>query len=167
MQLAYQFPERCERLVLVDSGGLGREVNLLLRSATLPGSEFVLPLLAQPRLLNAGRAVGRLLSGLGIGDPDRHRPRWRAATPRSRTAKHARRSSTRCGAIVDPGGQRVSATDRLYLAENMPFLIIWGARDKIIPVAHGRAAHDRCRAAASKNSPTPVTSLSWTSRSAS
>src|SRR5215213_11362774 len=25
MQLAYQFPERCERLVLVDSGGLGRE----------------------------------------------------------------------------------------------------------------------------------------------
>ena len=24
MQLAYQFPERCQRLVLVDSGGLGR-----------------------------------------------------------------------------------------------------------------------------------------------
>src|SRR3954469_25807891 len=34
MQLAYQFPERCERLVLIDSGGLGSEVNLLLRSAT-------------------------------------------------------------------------------------------------------------------------------------
>jgi pimeloyl-ACP methyl ester carboxylesterase len=43
--------------------------------------------------------------------------------------------------IVEPGGQRVSATDRLYLAENMPFLIIWGVRDKIIPVAHGRDAH--------------------------
>ena len=27
LQFAYQFPERCERLVLVDSGGLGREVN--------------------------------------------------------------------------------------------------------------------------------------------
>src|SRR3954466_1959498 len=46
MQLAYQFPERCERLILVDSGGLGSEVNLLLRMATLPGAEFVLPLLA-------------------------------------------------------------------------------------------------------------------------
>jgi pimeloyl-ACP methyl ester carboxylesterase len=67
MQLSYQFPELCERLVLVDSGGLGREVSLLLRSATLPGSEFVLPVLAQPRLLNAGRSVGRLLNGLGIG----------------------------------------------------------------------------------------------------
>ena len=65
MQFAYQFPERCERLVLVDSGGLGREVSLLLRAATLPGAEFVLPLLAQPRLLDAGRAVGRLLGGSG------------------------------------------------------------------------------------------------------
>ena len=33
MQFAYQFPERCERLVLVSSGGLGREVHLLLRAA--------------------------------------------------------------------------------------------------------------------------------------
>ena len=28
MQFAYQFPERVERLVLVDSGGLGKEVGL-------------------------------------------------------------------------------------------------------------------------------------------
>ncbi len=27
MQFAYQFPERCERLVLVSSGGLGEDVN--------------------------------------------------------------------------------------------------------------------------------------------
>src|SRR3954465_12928013 len=32
MQLGYQFPERCERLVLVASGGLGKEVNGLLRA---------------------------------------------------------------------------------------------------------------------------------------
>src|SRR5204862_2151302 len=31
MQLAYQFPERVERLALVGSGGLGAEVHLLLR----------------------------------------------------------------------------------------------------------------------------------------
>ena len=49
MQLAYQFPERCERLVLVDSGGLGREVSFLLRAATLPRSELVLPFLASTR----------------------------------------------------------------------------------------------------------------------
>ena len=49
MQFAYQFPERCERLVLVNSGGLGREVNRLLRVLSLPGSEAVLQLAcAQP-----------------------------------------------------------------------------------------------------------------------
>src|SRR5688500_3265578 len=31
MQLAYQFPEHCERLVLVSSGGLGRDIPALLR----------------------------------------------------------------------------------------------------------------------------------------
>src|SRR5919198_5217771 len=44
LQFAYQFPERTERLALVSSGGLGREVHFLLRAATLPGSELVLPL---------------------------------------------------------------------------------------------------------------------------
>jgi pimeloyl-ACP methyl ester carboxylesterase len=38
MQLAYQHPELCDRLVLVGSGGLGREVNWMLRFMTLPGS---------------------------------------------------------------------------------------------------------------------------------
>src|SRR3954469_11474144 len=51
LQLSYQFPELCERLVLVDSGGLGREVSPVLRAATLPGSEFLLPLLANGRLI--------------------------------------------------------------------------------------------------------------------
>ena len=126
MQLSYQFPELCERLVLVDSGGLGREVSLLLRSATLPGSEFVLPLLAQPRLLNAGRSVGRLLNGLGIGiRTDIDQLARGHASLADREAREAFVHTLR--SIVDPGGQRVSATDRLYLAENMPFLIIWGA----------------------------------------
>src|SRR3954451_12671374 len=38
MQFAYQFPERVERLVLVNSGGLGSEVSAWLRAASLPGS---------------------------------------------------------------------------------------------------------------------------------
>src|SRR2546429_1981001 len=65
MQLAYQFPERCERLVLIDSGGLGSEGTLLLRSAPPPGAEVVLPLPASERVLGAGRRVGRSFGGFG------------------------------------------------------------------------------------------------------
>ncbi|HEV7847635.1 MAG TPA: alpha/beta hydrolase, partial [Thermoleophilaceae bacterium] len=141
MQLAYQFPERCERLVLVDSGGLGREVNLLLRAATLPLSEVVLPLLASARLLGAGRSIGRLFGRLGIhaGTDVAELARGHASLgdPGARAAfVHTLRT------IVDPTGQRVSATDRLYLAENIPFLLVWGRRDPIIPVAHGLATHE-------------------------
>jgi len=47
MQFCYLFPERVDRLVLVASGGLGRDVSPLLRSATLPGAGWVLPLIAR------------------------------------------------------------------------------------------------------------------------
>jgi pimeloyl-ACP methyl ester carboxylesterase len=141
MQLAYQFPERCERLVLVDSGGLGREVSLLLRAATLPLSEVVLPLLADTRLLEAGRTVGRLFGRVGLraGTDMAELARGHASLedPEARAAfVHTLRT------IVDPLGQRVNASDRLYLAENIPFMLVWGERDPIIPVAHGTAAHE-------------------------
>ena len=44
--------------------------------------------------------------------------------------------------VIHTGGQRVHAGDRLYLAEGMPVLIIWGARDPIIPRHHGENAHE-------------------------
>ena len=62
MQFFYQFPQRVERLVLVSSGGLGREVSPLLRSAALPGASALLslggpPPRARPR---CGRRATRL-----------------------------------------------------------------------------------------------------------
>jgi pimeloyl-ACP methyl ester carboxylesterase len=140
MQLSYQFPERVERLVLVDSGGLGREVSLMLRAATLPGSEYVLPLLCASPLRDAARAVGRALGAVGLtpgADLQGMAEGFAslAAVDARRAFLHTARS------IIDVTGQRVSARDRLYLAEGMPTLIVWGERDPMIPVAHGRAAH--------------------------
>ena len=142
MQLSYQFPERCERLVLVDSGGLGRDVSLLLRAATLPGSELVLPLLAATRLLDAGRLAGRLLSRVGLSARTDIQEIARGhATLSDREARAAFVHTLR--AVVEPGGQRVDASNRLYLAKHIPFLLVWGERDSIIPVAHGRATHEQ------------------------
>jgi pimeloyl-ACP methyl ester carboxylesterase len=139
MQLAYQFPDLAERLVLVDSGGLGPEVSPLLRAATLPGAEIVLPLLTRPGLLNAGAGAGRLLGRLGlqVGTDLREMARGHASLA-DHEARQAFLSTLR--AIVDVGGQRVDARDRLYLAAELPTLIVWGERDPIIPVAHGRGA---------------------------
>ena len=69
MQFAYQFPERCERLVLVSSGGLGREVHLLLRAAALPGADWVLPVLTSRGVQGVGRGVAKALR-LGRVAPD-------------------------------------------------------------------------------------------------
>jgi pimeloyl-ACP methyl ester carboxylesterase len=140
MQLAYQFPEHCERLVLVSSGGLGRDITALLRAASLPGSELVLPLLVNERVLGAGRMVGRLLGRVGLrvhtdlGEVLRGHASLSDGEARS-AFLHTLRT------IVDPWGQRVDASDRLYLAQALPFLLVWGERDPIIPVEHARAAH--------------------------
>jgi pimeloyl-ACP methyl ester carboxylesterase len=141
MQLAYQFPEWCERLVLVSSGGLGHQVHFLLRAAALPGAEWVLPLIAGPGPRDVGRAVGRLMSQLGIRPaPDLAEFARGYASLADIEARHAFIHTLR--SVIDPTGQRVSARDRLYLAAEVPSLVIWGANDRIIPIRHGRRAHE-------------------------
>ena len=140
LQFGYQYHEYCDRLVLVSSGGLGREVSVALRAATLPGAELVLPVIAHRHVRDAGVALGRVLGRL----PLRPRPSVVEAargyasladSPARAAFVHTLRS------VVGPGGQRVSADDRLYLAAGRPTLIVWGARDTVIPVAHAEAAH--------------------------
>jgi pimeloyl-ACP methyl ester carboxylesterase len=139
LQFAYQFPERTDRLTLVSSGGLGREVHMLLRAATLPGSEYVLPLISNERVLGAGTAVSGFLGKLGLrAGPDIAEFARGYATLANGDSRRAFLHTLR--SVIDPGGQRVDATDRLYLAEDVPTLIVWGRRDPIIPVRHAGAA---------------------------
>jgi pimeloyl-ACP methyl ester carboxylesterase len=140
MQFAYEYPPFAERLVLVSSGGLGREVHLMLRAATLPGSEVVLPLIAHQRIHGLGGTIGRALSrvGLRVG-PDLAEMARGYGSLADADARMAFIHTLR--AVLDIGGQRVSATDRLYLAELLPSLVIWGSRDPLIPVEHAHVAH--------------------------
>ena len=140
MQFAYQFPERCERLVLVSSGGLGEEVHALLRAATLPGSEFVLPMLAHPRVLSIASVLPRSLGRLGLRTSPDLTEMARAYQSLSNAEARSAFIQTLRG-VIDPTGQRINASDRLYLAANMPSMIIWGVRDRIIPVSHSEVAH--------------------------
>jgi pimeloyl-ACP methyl ester carboxylesterase len=141
MQFAYQFPERCERLVLVSSGGLGREVHLLLRAAALPGADYVLPALTSAGLIGVGRRAGELLRRLRLApEGDLAVLAQGFASLDNDGSRQAFLHTVR--SVIDPGGQRVSAQDRLNLAGLLPSLIVWGEKDSIIPVAHGAAAHE-------------------------
>ncbi|MGZ4615925.1 MAG: alpha/beta fold hydrolase [Actinomycetes bacterium] len=140
MQFAHQYYAHCERLALVASGGLGREVSWVLRAASLPGSEYVLPVIANSYVRDGAAAVARLLGW----SPVRVRPSVREAVrgyaaladlPAQTAFVHTLRS------VVEPGGQRVDARNMLYLGDGRPTLIVWGALDSIIPVSHAYAAH--------------------------
>ena len=140
LQFSYQFPERSGRLVLVSSGGLGREVHPLLRAATLPGSELVLPLISNDTVRGAGTAVTQVAGRLGFrAGPDMAEFARGYGSLSDGDARQAFLHTLR--AVIDHGGQRVNASDRLYLAEDMPTLIVWGRRDPIIPVKHAGVAH--------------------------
>ena len=137
MQFCYQFPEQVERLALICSGGLGPEVSPFLRAATLPGAELVLPLIAGSWVRKAGSSVDRLLGKARVTLPEGLRESLvgfgslgDAATREAFV--HTARS------VVDIRGQRVDGRDRLYLAVDLPLLVVWGAKDSVIPVGHGR-----------------------------
>ena len=140
LQFSYQFPERCERLVLVDAGGLGREVNWILRLMSLPVAEYAMPVLFPGFVRGLGDPVARFFAHRGIGSAQTAEM-WRSY--RSLTEDESRRAFVRTmRAVIDPHGQSVSALDRLYLAANVPTLIVWGDKDRIIPLDHAYKTHE-------------------------
>ena len=140
MQLAYQYPEMVERLVLVSSGGLGPEVSPVLRAAALPGSEVFIAATAAAGS-KVGSAIGRGLSAIGLRPNADVAEVARGYASLSDSERRAAFLGT-LRAVIGTRGQRVDASDRLYLAEAVPVLIVWGARDSIIPVRHGEDAHE-------------------------
>ncbi len=140
MQFSYQFPAVTERLVLVSSGGLGPEVSAILRAAALPGADLFIAVTAGASR-TAGGAVARGLGAVGLRpSPDVSEVARGYTSLADRDRRAAFLATLR--SVIGTGGQRVHAGDRLYLAEGMPVLIIWGARDPIIPVHHAEAAHE-------------------------
>ncbi len=139
MQFSYQFPEMTERLVLVSSGGLGLEVNLALRAASLPGASLFLSVTAEATRRASGIA-GRVLRAThsppkpGLDELVRSYASLADADRRAAFLATVR-------SVVGLNGQTVRAGDRLYLAEDLPVLLIWGSKDPIIPVEHARSAH--------------------------
>lgn len=139
MQFFYLFPERVERLVLVASGGLGREVNLILRSATIPGAKHVLGVVASAPVLSRVEALGRGASKVGWRPGADLGAIWRGfSSLADQESRRAFLATTR--AVIDIGGQSISAHDHLDDSLPVPTLIVWGTKDRMIPVSHALSA---------------------------
>jgi pimeloyl-ACP methyl ester carboxylesterase len=142
MQFAYQYPHLVERIVLVSTGGVTKDVSLGLRLAAMPMGSEALAMLrvpgALPALQLAGRAAGKVLGCTKFGRdlPDGMRLLARLREPAALSA-----FSRTLRAVVDGHGQLVTMLDRSYLMQSMPVQLIWGEDDLVIPVSHARIAH--------------------------
>lgn len=128
--LLLECPRRIRRLVLVASGGLGREVRAVLRLASTPR---VVERFGQ-RFMGLGTRLA-LLDGAGFTE----------AEVRELAAMNAMPGSARAFArtvrdIIGWRGQRRAFYDRAQeIMQLPPIAVLWGLRDRIIPAAHGRA----------------------------
>ncbi len=140
MQFTYQHRDYCQRLVLISSGGLGPELNWILRILSAPGAELVLPVVAPQPVLTLGNKLGSWLTSAGIKSP-RASEMWSAYCSLSdRPTRQAFLRTLR--SVVDYRGQAVSALGKIHVSHGLPTLLIWGEQDRIIPLAHGYAAHE-------------------------
>ena len=140
MQFAYQYPERTERIVLVATGGVGRQVTPLLRTATLPGAELLMAGMKLPLVRWQITTAIKLLTltGLPLGRDAPEMLRVLDSLPNA----DSRLAFTRTlRAVVDFRGQLGTLLDRCYLAEGMPTMLVWGDKDPILPVSHAWLAH--------------------------
>jgi len=127
---------RVERLVLVSTGGLGREVHPVLRAASLPVAPYVLRAALRPRLRRIyGRpAVHRMLRLT----PENVVNLRRAARALGTEAGRASFFASLRG-VIDRSGQLTASAEMRAFAEQVPLLMIWNEGDPVIPVAHAEA----------------------------
>src|SRR5688500_4601339 len=97
-----------------------------------------MPILFPGFVRDMGNAVGRGLQRFGVRLPG-FEEEWRSYVALTEPATREAFVRT-LRTVVDVSGQTVSAHDRLYLAATLPTLIVWGRRDRIIPVDHAVAA---------------------------
>jgi pimeloyl-ACP methyl ester carboxylesterase len=140
MAMAYNHPQKVDRLVLVAAGGLGREIHPVFRAATLPGARAVLGLVVNERTATVYRRR-RLHRTLRLS-PDVVTNLGRAG--RGLSTKDGRRAFFETlHSAIRPSGQRGSMLELNYLHPEMPVLLVWSENDAIVPVEHARFTHAR------------------------
>ena len=134
-------PERIGRLVLASSVGLGREINPLIALTSLPGYGELAAAWGATPLGAEQRVLFRSL--LLFARPDRAPDRWRDEQRRlARTPGFLTTSLAAQRSVVGPWGQHDVVVDDLARL-SVPVLVVWGARDLVVPAFHADRALSR------------------------
>jgi pimeloyl-ACP methyl ester carboxylesterase len=142
MQLAYQYPELVERIVLVSAGGVAKDVSLALRLAAMPMGSEALAMLRTPGVMPAIRLFGRAVgTTLGFTQFGRDAADVVNLLEGFQDPSALRAFARTLRSVVDRRGQFVTMLDRSYLMQSVPVQVIWGEDDLIIPVDHAHTAH--------------------------
>lgn len=138
MHFAFHIPQYTARLVLVASGGLGKQVHPVLRAAALPIAPPILRALLNTRTVRLYRAprLHRTLRLTPENVVNLRRATRTLITPGGRGAFF-----TTLRSVIEPSGQRGSMIEAQYLADHNPTLIVWAEEDNVIPVSHAWELH--------------------------
>jgi pimeloyl-ACP methyl ester carboxylesterase len=112
----------------------------LLRVAAIPGIEVLMPFLGLPPIRFVSRLGAELLRlfDTALGRDAEEILAVFDALPNTEARMGILRTLR---SSVDWNGQIITMVDRAYLAEGIPTLVVWGRRDAIIPLGHGRLIH--------------------------
>ncbi|MBN1888142.1 MAG: alpha/beta fold hydrolase [Thermoflexales bacterium] len=139
LHYAIQFPNRVEKLVLVNSAGLGKQVRPSLKLSTLP---FIGERLTRPSRKGISESLKR-----SVHDPALVTDEWIELCYRQATLPGAHRAMLATArALVDLSGVRDDVVRPVLdnLAHiTAPTLIVWGRQDPSLPVAHADVAAKR------------------------
>jgi pimeloyl-ACP methyl ester carboxylesterase len=119
---------RIRRLALVAAGGLGRDVSVALRLASIP---FVVEQIGQPFMASGTRLA---LNAAGAAYEDEEIARLSSMNAIAGTARAFARSVRD---VIDWHGQNRHVLDGGSLLSALPpVALFWGERDLVIPIAH-------------------------------
>jgi pimeloyl-ACP methyl ester carboxylesterase len=136
LQFAIEYPEKLEKLVLVASAGLGREVAPALRLCTLPVAGEIL---SRPTRKGTAQFLESCVHDSSMITDEIVDGAWQlSALP---GAQKAWLSMLRDNAnLRGVKAERVRAIAERLGTIRAPTLIIWGREDRIVPVAHAFVA---------------------------
>jgi pimeloyl-ACP methyl ester carboxylesterase len=137
LRLAQTEPHRVRRLALVDAVGLGAAVPALVRLAALPGPGRVL---LRPSRRGGALLFDTLLTGGRVPLPDALREPLLEYLWTCDVAGVARQLAHALPRFAGLMGQRERVTVEELRTLRVPTLIVWGGRDRFVPVRHARRA---------------------------